>query len=613
MESPALPDRAEIEFLLDILRRCADAAPAPWYPRQFAKTAGLPLGEVAADVEFLWAQGFLRSASQPGDRVPGLTLTDAGARALSDPASLAALCNGDRLPRARDAAARRTLREPGAPVVSRALLIVNLIVFGGGVFIATGRGAAQAFLAGSPGPAVIDVLHRIGSLSSIDLVAGRWWRLLAAAFVHGGLLHLVMNMSMLAFGFGIVESMWGRARYLVIYLIAAFGGNCVAMAWRPSVEITMAAGPVEFSQPVVGASGALCGILAATMVWVLFNARHLPKAVATHMRTSLIVSGVLLIFISLFPQVSGLCHLGGALFGAAAAALFHFERWGSPRVRWLAVAGLVALPWLGLRVIDHERSVDPRWHRVERRAFEQFFQQRIVDVAGECARYFRHRVEPLLDESPSKRDGTAVRKTLVEIAECRTDLARLADDLRAAGRYRDVEAERDRNAALEHTEELSTKFAKAAEALESNANTTEQNDTEERTFSRQFLRRIPATMANAGALYRAEVAPLLALPAAQRGKHAVQRLLPRLDHVRQELSELTTALREAGPYGNGDVEKARSTAERYATARLDLMDSAARCLREPDKWTDEDEANLQKQAEAVVGMRKEWENLVERE
>jgi membrane associated rhomboid family serine protease len=609
---PSAPGRADFDPLEDILRRCAAAAPAPWYPRDFAKAAGVPLAELAADVEFLWLEGLLCPASRPGDPVPGVTLTDAGARTLADPAALARLRAGPHAVAGREAAARRTLREAGPPVVSRVLLAANLLVFAAGFFLAVGRGAGQAFLAGSGTPAVTDVLHRSGSASADDVIAGQSWRLLASAFVHGGLLHLLMNMSMLAFGCGLAEAMWGRWRYLVIYLIAALGGSCLMVALRPSAVVPVPGGVVELTQPLVGASGALCGVLAATMVWLAFNGRHLPRATAAQLRNGLILSGVLLVFISLFPHVSGLAHLGGVLFGAAAATALHFQRWGKGLVRGAAVVGLVALPWLGLRLIERQRSTDPHWHKAERRVFDRLYRHRIAEVEGEAARLYARRVTPLLNEPPRKRDTGLAERVVADIAEKKPALAALATDLARAGPYRDAEAEKERAAARQRAEELAGQLAEAEDVLRRNANTPEGDEAEERAFSRQFLGRIPDTMRRAITFHRDVLQPLLKTPPDERDPAAVEKAVGAAEKVRRELADLAEALQEAGPYGNEQVEPARRAAERYAAARAAQLEAATRCLRAGDKWTPEDEAALRKQSDEVAALRKEWEQLVER-
>jgi membrane associated rhomboid family serine protease len=578
----------------------------------------MPLAELAADVEYLWREGLLRPASRPGDTAPGVTLTEGGARALADPAALAALRGRPPGARARGAAARGALAEARAPVVSRVLLAVNLTVFAVGACVASNRGITRLFLAGGgraldENLAVVDALRRTGSVSAEDLIAGGWWRLLTAAFVHAGLLHLLLNGSALAFGFGMAEAMWGRGRYLLIYLLAAFGGNCVAMAWFSTFEARGRAGPVEISQPVVGASGALCGVLAAVMVWVVLNGRHLPRSAAAQLRTSLFVAGVFIVFISLFPRVSGLCHLGGALFGAAAAVELHYHRWGAGPVRWTALAGLAFLPCAGLAIIEHERATAPRWQRAERRVFETLFEERVRKVVGDTNRLYANRVAPLLDEPPRKRDAGRVGRVLDEVAKNEAAIYGLIHDLTRSGPYHDPKTKQDRRTALEKVERLEKTLAEAGELLRQNANSPEEDDTEERAFARQFLSRIPGTMAGAIRLYRDEVQPLRQTPAGQRDPAAVNKALRAVEACRRELADLTEALGEAGPYDNAQVETARHAAERYAAARAALLDAASRCLRAGAEWTPEDEAAFQKQADEVTALRGEWDKLVERE
>ncbi|MEY3128936.1 MAG: hypothetical protein RL405_256, partial [Actinomycetota bacterium] len=80
------------------------------------------------------------------------------------------------------------------------------------------------------------------------------WQMLTAAFLHGSWLHLLFNMFTLYIFGQVLEPMLGRARFLALYLVAAFGGS-VAVLW--------------FSNPtssVVGASGAIYGLMGAYFV-----------------------------------------------------------------------------------------------------------------------------------------------------------------------------------------------------------------------------------------------------------------------------------------------------------------------------------------------------------
>ncbi len=610
--APSRTADATPDPLVEILRCCAAVAPAPWYPRVYAKAAGVPLAELAVEVEFLWKRGLLRTASRPGDVVPGVTLTDAGARALADPGELARVRGATPTSRGRGTAARRALGAIGPPVVSWCLLAVNLLVFGAGFWMASSQGAGQAFLAGNGSLPVYRVWHRSGSVSADDVIAGQWWRLETAAFVHGGLLHLLLNMSLLAFGLGLIEAMWGRLRFLLIYLCAGFGGDCLAVAYHPDgVLLKAPGGAVEVGQSVVGASGALCGVLAAAAVWLVFNGRHLPQRASAQLRTGLIASAVFLVFISLFPGVSGLGHLGGVLFGAAAAALLHLQRWGTRLWRWAAVAGLFALPAAGLAVVDRQLNVDPRWRGAERRVL-QTFDQRMTALRRESARVHDEQLAPLTEAPPRKRDSARTDRALVESAEVRQALLTLARDLARTGPYVNAEWEAQRISSFTWARDEAGRLAAAEDVLRRNVPSPEADEADERKFTRQFLGRIPDTMRRAIVLYRDEVQPLVKTPPGERDAAAVEKVLAAMAKSERELSELVEALREAGPYGNAQVERARQTAERYASARAAQLANATKCLRAGAAISPADEETLQTSADRVTTLRHEWEEMVEK-
>src|SRR5204862_3721334 len=144
--------------------------------------------------------------------------------------------------------------------------------------------------------ALLDILVRSGNLTREDFVAGRWWRLLTCCFVHFGVLHLAMNLLALRVVGANVEWAWGRWRYLAIYLLAALGGSCAAL--------TTAGG-------VAGASGALCGLVAAEGAWLVLNRRYLPRSMVTRQLGNLLFAAVLIGVISIASIVRGPGHLRG--------------------------------------------------------------------------------------------------------------------------------------------------------------------------------------------------------------------------------------------------------------------------------------------------------------
>src|SRR5688572_24481912 len=92
-----------------------------------------------------------------------------------------------------------------------------------------------------------------GVLAAPLVDQGDWWRLITAAFLHYGPIHLAMNMLGLWWFGGAVEQVLGRGRYLLLYLVSGLAGSAGALILSPNAL-------------TVGASGAIFGILGAAFV-----------------------------------------------------------------------------------------------------------------------------------------------------------------------------------------------------------------------------------------------------------------------------------------------------------------------------------------------------------
>ena len=256
-----------------VLRLCAAAEPGPWYPAATPKPGTFPgkasffISNICFWKVFLKKSPAFRGRGRPSGRPPWASVCWPIPRHWPGSAPARSAPPGD-----RGAAVRSALRAPAVPVVTRLLLLANLLVFGYGVYRAgPGRADLQAFLTGPSllngqlgNAKVAQVLHQSGALHGMDFVRGEWWRLLATGFVHIGVLHLLMNMYVLRSAGRQAESMWGHGPYLVLYLAGLLGGSCAGVANNPGI---MGA----------GASGALCGLLASEAVWLALNRRYLPR------------------------------------------------------------------------------------------------------------------------------------------------------------------------------------------------------------------------------------------------------------------------------------------------------------------------------------------------
>jgi rhomboid protease GluP len=90
-----------------------------------------------------------------------------------------------------------------------------------------------------------------GKYAPYIVIRGEWWRLVTAGFLHGGILHILMNMWVL-FDLGAqTEEMYGTSRYLAIYFAATVAGFLASVFFLPP------------QVPSVGASAGICGLIGA--------------------------------------------------------------------------------------------------------------------------------------------------------------------------------------------------------------------------------------------------------------------------------------------------------------------------------------------------------------
>lgn len=131
-----------------------------------------------------------------------------------------------------------------------------------------------------------------------------WWRLGTAMFLHVNLLHLLFNMYVLYLLGPQLERLLGHTRFLVLFLLAGFGGN-VASFWFSDPRVVSA-----------GASGAIFGLMAALVV-----VGHSVRADITQI---LVLIGINLAIGFVAGGIDWRAHLGGMVVGAAVAAIFAY-------------------------------------------------------------------------------------------------------------------------------------------------------------------------------------------------------------------------------------------------------------------------------------------------
>ena len=207
----------------------------------------------------------------------------------------------------------------------------------------------------SPHPRILDLL---GANVPEHVLKGQWWRILCPVFLHGGILHIGVNMmSLRNIGGALVEA-YGAGKALALYLLAGIAGSAASILWFLHTGPLVVDGhPVFVSR--IGASGAIVGF--AGMIAALGFRIGGPqgKALWKPMLQSvgfILVLGLVLAYSGGPVVFDNSAHAGGFLFGFGAGWVCTFgvrARGNLAAVRvWDAVA-------IGLSILTVASFIPP--------------------------------------------------------------------------------------------------------------------------------------------------------------------------------------------------------------------------------------------------------------
>lgn len=177
------------------------------------------------------------------------------------------------------------------------------------------------------------------------------WRLVSSAFLHIGVLHLMVNGFALYFFGQVVELTLGRFSLLALFVLSAIGGNLLNLysAWQGVLTGEM----VGLS---AGASGGIMGLGSALLVLAvmrtptpfMLNAKSLALVMALNLMMGFAIDGI-----------DNAGHIGGALTGVVLGLVYAVMVRGRHRkvglsAFWVAALGLVAVFWVVWRHLHME-------------------------------------------------------------------------------------------------------------------------------------------------------------------------------------------------------------------------------------------------------------------
>ncbi len=165
------------------------------------------------------------------------------------------------------------VQNPGIPLVTRGLIGFNLLVFlyelsVGGLGVLTGGGSVDItlfFITWGFIPEELTTGREFEGVfglpgSDVATPLPTWTTMITSMFIHGGFFHLAGNMMFLWVFGNNIEHLLGRVKFLVFYLATGVAAVMSHLMIDP-----------HSTAPLVGASGAVSGVLGAYLVVYPFN------------------------------------------------------------------------------------------------------------------------------------------------------------------------------------------------------------------------------------------------------------------------------------------------------------------------------------------------------
>jgi rhomboid protease GluP len=305
---------------------------------------------------------------------------------------------------------------------------------------------------------------------------GEWWRLLAAAFLHGGVLHLALYLWVLWDAGRLVERLYGSLPFLLLYLAAGVTGSLASALWHPEGVVS------------IGASGAVFGVLGALGAFLLTQRHSVPRQVVMGLRASVLsFMGYALLIGLLVPGIDNAAHAGGLaagfLLGLVLALPLTAPDRGRMRARRLPLALVATVALIGglawwmpppaydmrleramqrgvARFVGEEKAILEEWRgaaeaRKAGRIDDAELARRMLEVARRWdAAYAGLAALALSEHSPSRERFVL----LLRYAELRRDTTRLIAEAVRDGDLEKMERAKALNAEMDRTRQAMEKL-----------------------------------------------------------------------------------------------------------------------------------------------------------
>lgn len=147
---------------------------------------------------------------------------------------------------------------------------------------------------------------------------GLIYQVVTYMFLHGGFWHIGFNMLALWMFGGALETVWGTRRFVQYYFLTGIGAGVCNVLLTPHSGV-----------PIIGASGAIYGLLAAYAIMFPNNLIYLWGLVPIKAKWLVLIYAGIEFFSSFNPMspVAHLVHLGGMVIGVIYLTYERMQRW----------------------------------------------------------------------------------------------------------------------------------------------------------------------------------------------------------------------------------------------------------------------------------------------
>jgi rhomboid protease GluP len=186
----------------------------------------------------------------------------------------------------------------------KSIISANVLYFAISLIVSAGKGGLGSFL--SPNQTSLLLLGATGTYP-IDHF-GRYWSLISANYLHGGILHLIFNLMALKQIAPWTSNEFGASRMFTIYTLGGVFGYVVS--YFAGIPFT------------IGASAAVCSLIGALLYYGKSRGGAYGGSVYREV-SGWVIS--LFIFGLIFPGINNWAHGGGIIGGIIVGALLGYN------------------------------------------------------------------------------------------------------------------------------------------------------------------------------------------------------------------------------------------------------------------------------------------------